>query len=100
MERTYYACRVGGVTAVTVNNKPLDPRLDVFKISDGAFGWGSGSNEAVQLAFAILLDSLGDENSAKELCYSFRSQVLSTFGSDMWTITRTDVLELVKSLHH
>lgn len=57
--------------------KPLDIRLDLLNWSPSGFNWGFSGSGPTQLAFAILLDLMGDKEKAISLCSDFMSKVIS-----------------------
>jgi len=64
--RVYEGRRTATGCEVTVDGKPLDPRFDLLRLSDG-FEWGYDGNGPRQLPFALLADLLGDDARAEEL---------------------------------
>ena len=66
--KTYKGHRCGHAADVTVNGKPLDPRLDLWNHSPTGFQWGYGGSGPAQLALALLADYLGDDEQAVALC--------------------------------
>jgi hypothetical protein len=63
---------------VTVNGKPLNPRLDLADLARGrGFAWGYGGAGASQLALAILCDYLGDVQAAWEYFQDFKWLMLA-----------------------
>jgi hypothetical protein len=54
--RTYLGIRTPDGCVVTVDGKPLNPRLDLFNHSPTGFEWGYSGSGPAQLALAILVD--------------------------------------------
>lgn len=54
-------CLETDTCTVTVDGRPLDPRLDLASLSPEGFEWGYWGDAAGQLAIAILADVAGDE---------------------------------------
>lgn len=52
--RTYVGVRLDDCCVVTVDNRSLNPRLDLFNHSPTGFEWGYGGSGPAQLALAIL----------------------------------------------
>lgn len=79
----------GGV--VTVNDEPLDPRLDLWNHSFG-FNWGYGGSGPAQLALAILADHLGDDRQAVMLYQAFKWAVVAQMPIDEpWELTSEEI---------
>jgi hypothetical protein len=57
--KTYEGRREGYAALVTVNERPLTPRLDLWNHSPTGFEWGYGGSGPAQLALALLADHLG-----------------------------------------
>lgn len=60
----------------TADGEPLAPGHDYLNLSP-RFDWGQRNAGCEQLAFAILLDHLGDPNLALELYQRFAEEVLA-----------------------
>jgi len=58
--KTYTGDRTMDGIQVSVDGRPLDPRFDLRRFSDGGFEWSYEGPEPEQLAFALLVDHLGD----------------------------------------
>lgn len=74
---------------VTVDGRPLDPRLDLHRYSSNGFEWSYEGEEPRQLSLAILAAHLGDER-AKELVEPFMRSVVANFGNE-WELTSADI---------
>ena len=70
--KTYTGRREYHLTLVTVNDRPLDPRLDLWEHSPTGFEWGYGGSGPAQLALALLADHLGDDELAMALHQDFK----------------------------
>jgi hypothetical protein len=73
-----------GERHVTVDGKPLPPRLDLFDHSPAGFAWGYSGSGPAQLALAILAHHLADsdhrskgDRMAVTLHQLFKEQVLA-----------------------
>ena len=54
--KQYAGRRQGYAVIVTVDGRPLNPRLDLWNHSPTGFEWGYGGSGPAQLALAILAD--------------------------------------------
>lgn len=75
---------------VTVDGVPLNPRTDVTEFSKNGFEWSYEGPEPRQLALALLLDHLGDADSAKRAVDPFMRAVVANFGNE-WEMTSSDI---------
>jgi hypothetical protein len=66
----------------------LDARLDMARYADG-LDWGSDSPAARQLAFALLVDHLGDPDRAAALVPAFEHAMVQHFDND-WELASTE----------
>ena len=80
----YRGARTDEGCVVTVDGKPLNPRLDLYNHSPTGFSWGFGGSGPAQLALAILADCLGDKEALK-LYQSFKWQVVTQM-EDKWIL--------------
>jgi len=77
--------------------RPLDPRLDLQKLSPTGFAWGDGSGTAgpaQQLSLALLADALRNDARASRLHQEFKRRVVTLFPK-RWTITRSRILAYI-----
>lgn len=71
---------------------PLDPRLDLLDKSPSGLAWGYRGSGAAQLAFAILMDHLQDEERALGLFQDFKERVVATCDQAAgWRLSAADV---------
>src|SRR5436305_11669782 len=82
---------------VTVDGAGLDPRTDVVEFSRNGFEWSYEGPEPRQLALALLLDHLGDEERAKAAVEPFMRAVVANFGNE-WEMTSIDIDEALAAL--
>ncbi|PZQ13739.1 MAG: hypothetical protein DI565_14500 [Ancylobacter novellus] len=88
--KSYFGDRtIDGVVA-TVNGAPLDPRVDLRDYAGGDFEWSYEGDAPSQLAFAILMDHLGDKARAEALTERFMRDVVANFQNE-WEMTSEDV---------
>jgi uncharacterized protein (DUF2249 family) len=89
--KTYVGVREGNQTTVTVNGKPLDPRLDLANKSPSGFEWGYLGSGPAQLALAILADHLEDDRKAQSLFQRFKEHVIAPIQDDAWSIDSSEI---------
>jgi len=87
---------IDGVQA-TVDGAPLDPRVDVVAFTRNGFEWSYEGPEPRQLALALLVDHLGDNDKAKALVEPFMAAVVANFGNE-WEMTSADIDEALAAL--
>ncbi len=90
MTKTYKGDRTIDGVEVTVDEAPLDQKLDVHTFTDYGFEWSYEGDGPRQLALAILVDHLGDPAEAKRLAEPFMTRVVANFGNE-WEMTGEDV---------
>lgn len=95
--KTYRGDRTIDGISVLVDGQPLSPHYDALKLTSRGFEWSYEGPEPSQLAFAILLDHLGDEATTKRFYVPFMKQVVANFDNG-WEITSTDIDALIASL--
>lgn len=91
--KRYVGRRQGQTVIVTVNGRPLNPRLDLYNHSPTGFEWGYGGSGPAQLALAILADHLDDDEQALNLYQHFKRTVIATLPTGGWTLTETEIRE-------
>jgi hypothetical protein len=96
--KTYEGRREGYVAEVTVNSRPLNPRLDLWNHSPTGFEWGYAGSGPAQLALAILADHLNDDDEAVALHQDFKREVVAKFDRRGWTLTAEQIQRVVNSL--
>lgn len=77
---------------VTVDGRPLDPRLDLRVFSESGFEWGYDGGGPAQLALAILAHHFGDDVRAMTHYKDFRSAVVAGLTGDTWRL-EGDIIE-------
>ena len=95
--KTYTGDRTIDGILVTVDARPLDPRLDVRRYSGNGFEWTYEGAESRQLALAILADHLGDVERALALVEPFMREVVANF-DNTWEMTGEDVDAAIEAL--
>ena len=89
--KTYAGRREGHVVSVTVNTRPLNPRLDLWNHSPTGFEWGYDGSGPAQLALAILVDHLNDVEAAFKLYHQFKQAVIAKLPGRSWTLTSREI---------
>lgn len=75
---------------VTVDDAPLAPGFDVHTFDELGFEWSYEGSAPRQLAFALLLDHLGDADRALAAADAFTHGVVANLDND-WTLTGADI---------
>ncbi len=88
-----------GELAVTVNEKTLDPRLDLWNHSPTGFECGYVGSGPAQLALAILADHLGDDKKAVALHQQFKWALIANLPRERgWRLTESNVAKVVQAI--
>lgn len=82
---TYMGTRRGEVILVTVDDQPLDPRLDLRALSENGFEWGYVGSGPYQLALAILAHEIGDRRALGNY-RSFCENSIARLKTDHWVL--------------
>jgi hypothetical protein len=90
MSCTYKGIRDGSWCSVTVDGRPLDPRVDLGNHSPSGFDWGNDGSGSAQLALAMLADHAGDE-VALRVYPEFQTAVVAGLPCGRWTLSRDDI---------
>lgn len=77
-------------STVTVDGKPLPPRLDLMRLSKTGFEWGFDGPAPAQLALALLADHLGDGAAAVRLHRDFMRAIVAHL-DNAWRLTGADI---------
>jgi hypothetical protein len=75
--KTYGGRREGYAVLVTVDGRPLNPRLDLWHHSPTGFEWGYGGSGPAQLALALLADHLADDRQALDFYQRFKWTIIA-----------------------
>jgi hypothetical protein len=75
---------------VTVDGAPLDPCTGVKEFTRNGFEWSYEGPEPRQLALALLVNHLGDADTAKSLVEPFMKAVVANFGNE-WEMNSADL---------
>jgi len=74
--KRYQGMRMGSAVDVTVDGRPLNPRLDLWNHSPSGFEWGYDGSGPAQLALALLADCLGNDELAMQWHHEFKSELV------------------------
>jgi len=75
---------------VTVDGTPLDAQLSLQTFTDRGLEWGYEGDGPRQVALAILVQHIGDNDRALTLCEDFMLRVVANFGNE-WEMTSNDI---------
>src|SRR6202161_3627585 len=75
---------------VSVDEKPLDPRYDLRRLSATGFEWTYEGAGPAQLALALLADHLGDDARALALYEAFMRAVVAELDHS-WELTSAEI---------
>jgi uncharacterized protein DUF6166 len=75
---------------VTADGVPLDPRLDLKRLSPTGFEWTYEGKGPAQLALALLADHLGDDAAALQWHELFMHAVVSELDNS-WELTSAEI---------
>ncbi len=89
--KLYSGRRGEGGCEVTVNGKPLDPRLDLHAYSENGFEWGYDGSGPLQLALAILAEHFTSPATALEHHRRFLLNWVIAAGDEAWSIDSNDI---------
>jgi hypothetical protein len=87
---TYEGKRTIDGLVVTVDGKRLDEHYDVKRFTKYGFEWTYEGDSPQQLALAILVDHLGDEDRAIKLSGPFMKKIVANLDND-WTLSSEDI---------
>jgi hypothetical protein len=96
--KTYEGRREGYAALVTVNSRPLNPRLDLWNHSPSGFEWGYCGSGPAQLALALLADHLGDDEQALNLYQRFKWVVVAELPKKRWKLTTHEIEVILQSI--
>lgn len=96
--KTYEGRREGYAVVVTANNRPLNPRLDLYNHSPTGFEWGYPGSGPAQLALAILADHCGNDEQALNLYQRFKWAVVAGLHHKGWTLTSREVEQALQRI--
>lgn len=83
---------------VTVNGRPLNPRLDLRNHSPTGFEWGYCGSGPAQLALAILADHLADDEQALDFYQRFKWELIAELPKRGWTLTSLEINQALQNI--
>jgi hypothetical protein len=95
--KVYSGYRSSHGCVVTVDDSPLDPRLDIHAHSGGEFEWGYEGSGPTQLALAIMAEHFGNATAALNSYKLFRDMVIANLRDDQWTLDDARIKEILGS---
>lgn len=96
--KRYEGVRTGKAVDVTVDGRPLNPRLDLWNHSPTGFEWGYGGSGPAQLSLAILADCLGDDMAALKRYQRYKEVVVSRLPYRGWTLSSRDIQQVLEAI--
>ncbi len=88
--KTYAGMRTIDGLVVTVDGKALDEHYEVQRFTGNGFEWAYEGGCPQQLALAILVDHLGDNDKAERLSGPFMKAVVANFDND-WELRGAEI---------
>jgi hypothetical protein len=82
---------------VSVDGAPLDPCVNVTEFTKNGFEWSYEGPEPRQLALALLVDHLGNNEAAKVSVEPFMRAIVANFGNE-WEMTTADIDQALAAL--
>ena len=95
--KTYQGKRTIDGLVVTVDGAPLPEHYEVKRFTTFGFEWTYEGDSPQQLALAILVDHLGDNNRALRLTEPFMKAVVANFDND-WQLTGAEIDAAIRDL--
>ena len=94
--KTYEGKRTIDGLVVTVDGQPLSEHYEVKRFTKFGFEWTYEGDSPQQLALAILVDYLGDNDKAIRLSEPFMKKVVANLDND-WQLSGAEVDAVVRS---
>jgi hypothetical protein len=95
--KTYEGKRTIDGLRVTVDGKPLPEHYEVKKFTKYGFEWTYEGESPQQLALAILVDHLGDNERAIRLSEPFMKKVVANLDND-WVLKGDEIDNALKTI--
>ena len=96
--KRYEGRREGYAVIVTVDERRLNPRLDLWNHSPTGFEWGYCGSGPAQLALAILADHCGNDKQAFNFHHRFKWAVVAELPRRSWKLTSDEIDQVLRSL--
>jgi hypothetical protein len=97
VNKVYVGDRTIDGIVVTVDGEPLPDRTDAKRYSRNGFEWSYEGPEPSQLAYAMLVDHLGDPVQAERFQPQFMRNVVANFQNE-WEMTTADIDRVLQGL--
>ena len=95
--KTYEGKRTIDGLVVTVDGKRLDEHYEVKRFAKYGFEWTYEGESPQQLALAILVDYLGDNQRALRLSQPFMQSIVANLDND-WVLKGDDIDRAIKDV--
>lgn len=95
--KTYTGDRTIDGIQVLVDGSRLATRAELKLYAEMGFEWGYEGPEPRQLAFALLVDHLGDARSAERLTDPFMTTVVANL-DNVWSLSSADIDGALRAL--
>jgi len=95
--KTYQGKRTIDGLVVTVDGAPLSEHYEVKRFTKFGFEWTYEGDSPRQLALAILVDHLGDNDRAVRLAEPFMKAVVANLDND-WQLTGAEIDAAIRGL--
>ena len=95
--KTYEGKRTIDGLRVTVDGKPLSEHYEVKKFTKYGFEWTYEGESPQQLALAILVEHLGDNEKAIRLSAPFMKEIVANLDND-WTLKSDEIDRALKTI--
>ena len=95
--KTYEGKRTIDGLVVTVDGKRLDEHYEVKRFTRYGFEWTYEGESPQQLALAILVDHLGDNDRAIGLSEPFMKSIVANLDND-WKLTGDEIDRAIKEI--
>jgi hypothetical protein len=97
MNKVYAGDRTIDGIVVTVDGEPLDTHANMKCYSRNGFEWSYEGAAPTQLAYAILVDHLGDTAKAERLGPTFMRTIVANFQNE-WEMSSVDIDRVLQQL--
>jgi hypothetical protein len=95
--KTYQGKRTIDGLVVTADGKRLDEHYELKRFTKYGFEWTYEGESPQQLALAILVDYLGDNDRALRLSQPFMKSVVANFDQD-WVLKGDEIDRAIKDI--
>ena len=96
--KLYMGRRHARAVEVTVDGRPLNPRLDLWNHTPTGLEWGYSGSGPAQLALALLSDCLGDEEAAVQWHQDYKRAIVAGLPYRGWTLTEEEIRQALTAL--